>query len=819
LTVTEFKDLFKNAHPVFLDGAVGTNMMKAGMPGGVCPEKWMADNPLPISKLQHDYMEAGSQIVLAPSFAANRIKLKEYGLEDQVYSINATLARNTRKATDGKCLVAGDITMTGQQLAPLGELDFEDLVDVYKEQAAALIDGGVDLFFIETMMSLQETRAALLAVKETAPDMPALTSMTYNEDGKTLYGTAPAEATVVLQSLGADAIGLNCSTGPEKMVPLIEEMRRYATVPIIAKPNDGIPELINDETVYRLSPEEFSDNMVSLVKAGATIIGGCCGTTPAHIRAMVEKTRDLCTLKPDPVTERVISSERKVQEIEPGKQFLVIGERINPTGKKKLQAELRSGSLDMVKDFARSQEENGAAILDINMGTNGIDEKEMMLRAIDEVTYETDLPLCIDTSYPEVMEAALRRYPGRALINSISGEEERMEKMLPIAKKYGAMFIVLPLSSAGLPKTLEEKHANLERVLAAVKAAGMSENRAVVDVLVATVGADQESAVKCFSTIDYCHSRGLPTVCGLSNISFGLPERAFVNTAFLNMAIAHGLTMAIANPSQKLLMLTALAGDMLLCREGATERYLKTAAEADVTVSTVGSKTSGSVQEKKSDLSPVMEAVVKGDTTHIQELVKKDIANGRDPKEILNTDLIAGIQMVGELYEQKKYFLPQMISGANAMEKGVAVIEPLLKKDSSEQKETVVCATVEGDIHDIGKNLVVLMLKNYGYNVIDLGKDVKAEDIIEAAINSKASVIGLSALMTTTMVHMKEVVKLRNERYPSCRIVIGGACITPSYSDEIGADGYSADAAECVKLVDRLLAEDKQQNNGKALAM
>ena len=807
MTIAEFKNLFEEGRPVYLDGAVGTNMMKAGMPMGVCPEKWLVDNPLPIGELQKAYVDAGSDIVLAPTFAANRIKLQEYSLSDQVDLINRTLAENTRKATGGRCLVAGDMTMTGQQLAPIGELDFEELVDVYKQQAKALIEGGVDLFFIETMMSLQETRAALIAVKEIAAEIPAITSLTFNEDGKTLFGSSPSNAIVVLQSLGADAVGLNCSTGPDKMVPLIEEMRHYATVPIIAKPNAGLPELIDQNTVYRMTPDEFAADMEKLVEAGAAVIGGCCGTTPEHIRAMVDKTRQMRILPPDPVCRRVISSERKVQEIDPDGNFLVIGERINPTGKKKLQEELRAGSLDMVNDFARSQEENGADILDVNMGTNGIDEKEMMLRAIDEVTFASDLPLCIDTSYPEVMEAALRRYPGRALINSISGEEERMEAMLPIARKYGAMFIILPLSSEGLPKTLEEKHANLERVLVAVKEAGMSWDRCVVDVLTATVGADQESAIKCFSTMDYCRKKGIPTVCGLSNISFGMPERAFVNTAFLNMAISHGLTMAIANPSQKLLMLTAKAADMLLCRRNATENYIKTAQEADVAITGKESAGAGKEKDSQEKLDPVMEAVVKGDTSHIEALVKKEVSDGRSAKDILDKDLIPGINMVGKLYEEKKYFLPQMISGANAMEKGVAVLEPLMKEAAGGQtKETICCATVEGDIHDIGKNLVVLMLKNYGYNVIDLGKDVPAEEIIDSAIENKASVIGLSALMTTTMVHMKEVVELKNEKYPSCKVVIGGACITPSYSDEIGADGYSSDAAECVKLVGRLLS-------------
>ncbi|SDW07544.1 5-methyltetrahydrofolate--homocysteine methyltransferase [Lachnospiraceae bacterium KHCPX20] len=794
--------------PVILDGATGTNLMKAGLPMGCCPEDWIRKNPKAMLQLQKEYVKAGTKILYAPTFTANRIKLAEYGLEGELEEINRAMVSISRQAAGDHALVAGDLTMTGQQLTPLGELDFEELVEVYKEQVNAILKEGVDLFVVETMMSLQESRAAVLAIKETC-DLPVMVSLSYNEDGRTLYGTAPDTAIIVLQSLGADVVGLNCSTGPLDMIPLIQQMRRYATVPILAKPNAGLPELIDEKTVYSMTPAEFAEDMCKLVEAGAAVVGGCCGTTPEHIRAMAKAVQHQKVLKPDPQVKRVVTSERANVEIGFGGRFLVIGERINPTGKKKLQEELRAGSLDMVTDFARSQEENGADILDINMGTNGIDEKEMMLRAIEEVTYTVDCPLCIDTSYPEVMEAALRRYPGRALINSISGEEERMEQLIPIAKKYGAMFIVLPLSNAGLPKSIEEKHQNLDRVLTAVREAGMDIDRCVVDLLVATVGADPSAALSCFATIDYCNSMELPTVCGLSNISFGLPQRAFVNTAFLNMAITKGLTMAIANPSQEMLMYTALAADMLLHKDTATQRYLSRVPSGKLTVTSGKEKKEGDTSQKDPAMHPVMECVVKGQKDKIRQEIRKSLDEGESPKDLLDQQLIGGINLVGKYYDEKKYFLPQLIAGANAMEEGVAELEPLLSSKDAKEKETIVIATVEGDIHDIGKNLVALMLRNYGYHVIDLGKDVSAEVIVDTALARQASVIGLSALMTTTMTEMKKVVQLCKERSCPSKIVIGGACITQSYAEEIQADGYSKDAADCVKLVEKLLSEDE----------
>ncbi len=816
MTREEFKSLVENG-PVLLDGATGTNLQKAGMPVGVCPEQWILEHPDVLVDLQRRYVEAGTDILFAPTFTANRIKLREYGLEEQLPEMNRKLTELSRQAAGGKALVAGDLTMTGEQLYPLGDLQFEELVEVYKEQARVIAEAGADLFVVETMMSLQECRAAVLAIREIC-DLPIMVSLTYNEDGRTLYGTDPVTAVTVLQSLGADAVGMNCSTGPEAMLAPVAEMAEYAMVPLLVKPNAGMPELVDGKTVFHVGPEEFAEAGRELVKAGASVIGGCCGTTPEHIRALKEAVRDIPVRIPLQEKRRVLTSERKFVEIDLSGPFMVIGERINPTGKKKLQAELREGSLSLVREMALEQEENGAQILDINMGMNGIDEKEMMLRTIYEVTSTVDCPLCIDSSHVDIIEAALRIYPGRALINSISLEEEKLTSLLPIARKYGAMFILLPLSDKGLPENSEEKHGIIRTVLKEALRIGMQKEDIIVDGLVATVGANPGAALECFETISYCKNElGLPTVCGLSNISFGLPERAYVNTAFLTMAIASGLTMAIANPSQELLMNAAFASDMLLNKKESDVRYIErmnALAEKYAGMERVfvpsGAKTGVSAverQETAANQSGVFLAVLKGNKEHVLAEVRQMLDAGEEPEQIINGHLIPAINEVGDLFDKKKYFLPQLISSANTMKLAIEYLEPMLKRDEGEQKAVIVAATVEGDIHDIGKNLVVLMLKNYGYRVIDLGKDVPAENIVDTAMREHASVIGLSALMTTTMMRMKDVVELAKEKGCRCKIVIGGAAITESFAEEIGADGYSKDAAECVKLVERLLAE------------
>lgn len=815
MTKKEFREyLSKGA--IVLDGATGTNLMAAGMPIGVCPEAWVMEHQDVLYDLQSAYVKAGTNIVYAPTFTGNRIKLEEYGLEDRIEEINTELVRLSKRAVDGKALVAGDMTMTGKQLFPLGDLMFEELVDVYKEQASILDNAGADLFVVETMMSLQECRAAVIAIKEVS-DLPIMVTLSYNEDGRTLFGTPPETAVVVLQSLGVDAIGINCSTGPMEMVELVEKMAQYSTVPILAKPNAGLPELEDDKTVYKMTPQEFADAAVALVNAGASIVGGCCGTTPEHIKALSDAVRKLPIRKPLERHRRILASERKNVEIDLDGGFIVVGERINPTGKKKLQAELKEGKLDLVRQMAMEQEENGAKILDINMGMNGIDEKEMMKSVIYEVSSTVDCPLCIDSSHVDVIEEALKIYPGRALINSISLESEKIEKLLPVAAKYGAMFILLPLSDEGLPKDAAEKHRIINTVYDKAMALGMAHEDIVVDGLVATIGANPDAAKECYETISYCkNDKKLPTICGLSNISFGLPERMYVNTAFLTMAICNGLTMAIANPSQELLMNAAFSSDMLLNRPDSDIAYIERMnmlAEKKAQYETVVVKkqpdsaagdSTGTNTNGGNDA--IFQAVLKGSKGSILDEVKKVIDAGKKPDEIINESLIPAINEVGELFNKKKYFLPQLIGSANTMKHAIDYLEPLLEKnDTGENMPTLVIATVEGDIHDIGKNLVVLMLKNYGYNVIDMGKDVPCEDIVNKAIEENAAVIGLSALMTTTMLRMKDVIELCKEKGCSSKVIIGGACITQSYADEIGADGYSKDAAECVKLVEKLL--------------
>lgn len=815
MTKKEFREyLSKGA--IVLDGATGTNLMAAGMPIGVCPEAWVMEHQDVLYDLQSAYVKAGTNIVYAPTFTGNRIKLEEYGLEDRIEEINTELVRLSKRAVDGKALVAGDMTMTGKQLFPLGDLMFEELVDVYKEQASILDHAGADLFVVETMMSLQECRAAVIAIKDVS-DLPIMVTLSYNEDGRTLFGTPPETAVVVLQSLGVDAIGINCSTGPMEMVELVEKMAQYSTVPILAKPNAGLPELEDDKTVYKMTPQEFADAAVALVNAGASIVGGCCGTTPEHIKALSDAVRELPIRKPLERHRRILASERKNVEIDLDGGFIVVGERINPTGKKKLQAELKEGKLDLVRQMAMEQEENGAKILDINMGMNGIDEKEMMKSVIYEVSSTVDCPLCIDSSHVDVIEEALKIYPGRALINSISLESEKIEKLLPVAAKYGAMFILLPLSDEGLPKDAAEKHRIINTVYDKAMALGMAHEDIVVDGLVATIGANPDAAKECYETISYCkNDKKLPTICGLSNISFGLPERMYVNTAFLTMAICNGLTMAIANPSQELLMNAAFSSDMLLNRPDSDIAYIERMnmlAEKKAQYETVVVKkqpdsaagdSTGTNTNGGNDA--IFQAVLKGSKGSILDEVKKVIDAGKKPDEIINESLIPAINEVGELFNKKKYFLPQLIGSANTMKHAIDYLEPLLEKnDTGENMPTLVIATVEGDIHDIGKNLVVLMLKNYGYNVIDMGKDVPCEDIVNKAIEENAAVIGLSALMTTTMLRMKDVIELCKEKGCSSKVIIGGACITQSYADEIGADGYSKDAAECVKLVEKLL--------------
>ena len=746
MTREEFITLSKD-HILYLDGATGSNLVKAGMPSGVCPEQWILEHQDVMLQLQKDYVQAGTNILYAPTFTANRVKLAEYHLEKNMTSMIRDLVAISKKAAESTpghpVYVAGDLTMTGEQLKPMGKMELETLIDIYKEQILCLVDAGADLLVVETMMSLAETRAALIAAKEVC-DLPVIATLTFEADGRTLFGTDAKTAAIVLESLGASAIGANCSTGPAQMESIISEMVSHTRIPVIAKPNAGLPFLDeNGTTCYNMEAEEFAEEMEVLVNAGATILGGCCGTTPEFIRQIHERfgtdAKVAASRRPDGI--RYLTSERITHSFGLDDGFFVVGERINPTGKKALQAQLREGSFEKVIQFAEEQEACGAKVLDINMGMSGIDEKASMLRALEEVSGVTNLPLSLDSSYVEVLEAALRNYPGRALVNSVSLETEKFEKLLPIVAKYGAMFILLPLSDAGLPKDIEEKKEIIHKIYDRALSLGMCKEDIVVDGLVATVGANPKAALETLETIRYCKENGFATICGLSNISFAMPERSFVNTAFLTLAIQAGLTMAIANPSQELLMSCALAADLLLNKEEAALRYIEYAGgvrerreekEAELAKklallenqgTTAKTGTAGNAaKEATADNGPQINemqdklktAVLKGNRNGIVKITKEALESGEKPAELLNQVLLPAINQVGEFFDQGKYFLPQLIASAEAMKNSIEVLEPLLQTGGTgEEMPVVVIATVEGDIHDIGKNLVALMSVSY----------------------------------------------------------------------------------------------------------
>jgi 5-methyltetrahydrofolate--homocysteine methyltransferase len=790
---------------IVLDGAFGTELQKKGMPAGVCPEQWVLEHPDSIVSIQKDYVAAGSNAVYTCTFGGNRVKLEEFGLADQVKEINRKLAILSRKAVGELGLVAGDLSITGQFLRPFGELPFEFAVEVYKEQVQGLLEGGVDFFAIETMTDLQEARAAVIAVKESCA-LPICVTMTFDEDGRTLTGTDPVTALITLQSLGADAIGCNCSTGPEKMVKFIEQMKPYAKVPLIAKPNAGLPKLVDGKTVFSMGVVEFGTHVNALLKGGVNLIGGCCGTSPEYIKEIKERVKEF--KKPIKVDSKIfsaITSTQKTVFIGSDQPLTVIGERINPTGKKKLQEELKAGKTTEVRRLALEQTEKGAAVLDVNVGMPGIDEKSKMVEITELLSSMVEAPLCFDSSNPEVLEAALRIYPGRAMINSISGEKEKMAKLLPIAAKYGAMFVLLPLDDNGLPETAEERIRIVEQVYTEAEKYGLKKQDIIVDGLVLTVSSDQAAARETLKLIRWTTNNfKANSNIGLSNVSYGLPERSWINAAFLAMSVGSGLTVAIANPSSDLLMNIKRASDVLTGNDQGSRNYLNYFTER-----TEPSKQGTfSVNSTLSSSDQIYQDILKGNKESIADSLDRGIKEGRKPGELVERCLIPAITEVGELYEAKKYFLPQLIQSAEALKKAFGILEPLLKQNEDKierEKPKVILATVKGDIHDIGKNIVALMLRNFGFEVFDLGKDVATEEIIEKAKSLGAKIVGLSALMTTTMVEMKQVISLAKKVGLKSKFMIGGAVVTDQYAKEIGADGYAEDAHKAVKLARKLV--------------
>jgi len=783
---------------LILDGATGTELQKKGMPAGACPEMWALENPDGMSEIHQAYGDAGSDIIYSCTFGGNRLKLNQYRVDD-IRETNRKLAALARKAAGGKTLVAGDIGPTGRFVEPFGDLPFEEAVRIYQEQIRGLIDGGVDLLVIETMMDIQEARAALIAAKELSDLFTAVT-MTFEPNGRTLNGTPPLAALITLQSLGADAVGCNCSTGPDTMNTFIAAMKPYATVPLVAKPNAGLPRMVDGTTLFDMNSGDFAEQTVRIADSGANLIGGCCGTTPDHIRALKKALAGHSPIAPVRKALSAVSSAGKAKIFGSDDPLVIVGERINPTGKKDLQQELLAGKLSLVRRMAKDQEKAGADLLDVNIGVPHLDEQTTIKNIVHLLPTATELPLVIDSSNIDTIETALRHYPGRALINSISGEPDKLERLLPLAAKYGAMFILLPLTGKELPETAEKRIAIIRHIFKQAEAFGFTKEDIVVDGLVMTVASDPAAPVETLRTIEWCtRTFRCRTIVGLSNVSFGMPERRWINAAFLAMAQRLGLTMAIANPAIAELMAVKRSGDVLLGHDPQAAAYI-----AHFSGQGQGAGTAQPA-EKATPLERLAQVILEGNGEDILGVVRENLDQGVSPTRLVNEIMIPAINRVGELFEQKRYFLPQLIASAEAMKKAMTCLEPLLDEgDGAKAKGLVLIATVKGDIHDIGKNIVALLLRNQGFQVIDLGKDVAAEAIVSAMERHNPHVVALSALMTTTMVNMKEVIDLARAKGEKSPFLVGGAVVTAAFAESIGAH-YAKDGVEAAKVVGKLV--------------
>jgi len=760
---------------------------------------WCLENPDVISNIHAAYRQAGSDIIYTCTFGANCFKLGHYHTQN-VREINKDLALLARQAAGRDALIAGDIGPTGQFIEPFGSLPFEEAVEAFKEQALGLLEGGVDLFVIETMMDIQEARAALLAVKETCRCFTIVT-MTYEKNGRTLNGTDPVTALITLQSLGADAVGCNCSGGPDMMVGLIAAMKPYAIVPLVAKPNAGVPRLVGRTTVFDMDAREFAAFGTKFAASGINMLGGCCGTTPDHIAALKESIKNEQPLAPSRKSLSALSSAFNFKVLDKNKPLFIIGERLNPTGKSALQQELLEGKMSLVRQLTKEQEEKGADLLDVNVGVPGIDEVKAIRDILRLLSTTTGLPLVIDSSRVETMEAAMRLYPGRALVNAISGEREKLDKLLPLTAKYGAMFILMPLTDSEVPETAERRKPVIKTVFQAAKRFGFTKDDIIVDGLVMTVASNPQAALEAIKTIAWCGRQfGCRTLLGLSNVSFGMPGRKWMDATLLAMGQAYGLTMAIADPDSAEIMGVKMAGDLFLKKDQGALSYIAYFSSRPGIVK---------MDRQAEDLSPaqkVHQAILEGNREDIVTMVEDAVISGMDAAKLVNDVMIPAIVLVGKLFDEKKYFLPQLIAGAEAMKEALGYLEPKLKSDGPLQtvKGVVLLATVRGDIHDIGKNIIALLLKNHGYDVIDLGKDLPAEDIVGAAKQTRPDVVGLSALMTTTMVNMKDVIDLAKKEGLTCKFMVGGAVMTKSYAASLGA-AYAKDGVEAVRVVEQLI--------------
>ncbi|HPF43745.1 MAG TPA: homocysteine S-methyltransferase family protein [Syntrophomonadaceae bacterium] len=820
---------------LILDGAMGTMLQNAGMQTGECPEFYGLKNPSVLENIHYQYIQAGSDIIQTNTFGANRLKLAEYGLENMVEEINREAIQTAKRTAKNKALVAASIGPTGKLLHPLGDADFDLMYEAFKEQAVACEKAGADLLSIETMTDIGEMRIALIAACHNTR-LPVIAHMTFEAGGLTMMGTDPLTALVIMEAFQPLAIGANCSGGARELLPVIETLGRYSNCFLSVEPNAGLPALIDDQTIFPDSPEEMAEYAIRLRDAGANIIGGCCGTTPAHIQAIARVLKSLGPVSRKNKKITALASRTRHVLIGEDHPLAFIGERINPTARKKLAEDIKAGKMQVVTEEARKQAEMGAPILDVNMGVPGIDESLAMEQAIHNIQAAVDIPLVIDSSDINAIERGLKSFVGRALINSTTGEEKKMQEVIPLAKKYGAAILGLCLDEKGIPNKAEDRVAIARKIYQRAIGYGLREEDIFIDTLVKTASAEQAQVMEAIKALQVIKSElNTGTVLGVSNVSHGLPGRDIINSAYLAMAWAAGLDLPIINPFDQRMMDTTRAAAVLLNRDIDSAAFIK--AYKDVTANERPPSAARhdicqrcNIPELMGEQSPASEikpeepyaqgeskmenklkkAVLEGNKEIIAELMNHALHDDKmDPLDIVNHGLIPGIEMAGELYDRKQYFLPQLLRAAETMKEAFAIVKPYLSQEAGQNMGVIVLATVEGDIHDIGKNIVAVMLENYGYKVIDLGKDVKAADIVDAAEKEQADIIGLSALMTTTMPKMKDVILLVKERGLKCRVMVGGAVLTEEYAQSLGADGYSKDARAAVKTAGKLLSQEE----------
>lgn len=794
-----FREYLKS-NIVFLDGGMGTLLQERGLTAGEHPEMWNISHPQVITEIHKAYFDAGSNVVCTNTFGANSLKFSDSELEAVIMSavFNAKAARDSSEFK-GEKFIALDIGPSGKLLKPLGDLDFEDAVAVFAQTVKLGVKYGVDLILIETMNDSYEAKAAMLAAKENS-SLPVIVSNAYSEDGKLMTGATPAAMVALLEGMGVDALGANCSLGPKQLRTVAEELLEKASVPVILKPNAGLPKSVNGKTVFDVSAEEFADEVAELVERGIRVVGGCCGTTPEYIRALHSRTH---SIKPVPVKQKnltVVSSYTHTVEF--GAEPVLIGERINPTGKKRFKQALLENDMDYILTEGVNQQEKNVHILDVNVGIPDIDEVQMLKNAVCELQAVTNLPLQIDTSNAAAMEAALRRYNGKAMINSVNGKLESMHTVFPLVKKYGGAVVALTLDENGIPETAEGRVEIAKKILSTANEYGIAKKNIIFDTLAMTVSADNKAAISTLNALKAITCElGCHTSLGVSNISFGLPNRGAVNGTFFALALENGLSAAIMNPYSPDMMRTYYTYKALKGLDENCTEYITAADSFTLSPAAEQSKTPKTADEFSSELTA---AIIKGFKEKAAELTR-EMLKSTDPLGIVNSEIIPALDIVGKGFENKTVYLPQLLMSAEAAKCAFEVIKSFMSDgEKADEKGPFVIATVHGDIHDIGKNIVKLLLENYGFRVIDLGKDVPPEAVVERVLELHAPLAGLSALMTTTVPAMEETIKLIKQKAPWCKVVVGGAVLTQEYADKIGADKYAKDAMETVRYAEEI---------------